>query len=131
MASPSPLSRKLQVKGGNRVLVLGPAPASFVGGLLPLPEDASTSDDPEVAADVVVVFARNGAALSELAPAALSALKDGGVLWGAYPKGSSKVETDLSRDRGWDAFYDAGLQVVAAISVDDTWSGLRFRPRTG
>ena len=38
------------------------------------------------------------------------------------------LETDLTRDAGWDALSAAGLRGVATVSIDDTWSGLRFRP---
>ena len=32
----------------------------------------------------------------------------------------------LSRDAGWDPLYQAGRGPVAAISIDEVWSGLRF-----
>ena len=35
-----------------------------------------------------------------------SALASPGTLWIAYPKGSSKTQTDLTRDAGWDAVRD-------------------------
>jgi hypothetical protein len=38
------------------------------------------------------------------------------------------VETDLTRERGWDGLKELGLEPVAQIAVDDTWSALRFRP---
>jgi len=49
-------------------------------------------------------------------------------LWISYPKRSSKVETDITRDVGWDVVYKAGLEGVTQIAIDDTWSALRFRP---
>ena len=55
-------------------------------------------------------------------------MKDGGVFWVAFPKGSSKVQTDLSRDRGWESLNDAGWQLVSLISIDATWSAARIRP---
>ena len=50
------------------------------------------------------------------------------LLWLSYPKRSSKVETDLSRDVGWEVVADAGLRPVTQVSIDETWSALRFRP---
>jgi hypothetical protein len=38
------------------------------------------------------------------------------------------VETDLSRDDFWELLTGAGLRPVTQISIDDTWSALRFRP---
>lgn len=50
------------------------------------------------------------------------------VLWFAYPKGTSKIKTDINRDiiRGLGEEYK--LATVTAISIDDIWSALRFRP---
>jgi len=50
---------------------------------------------------------------------ALVALASPGMLWIAYPKGSSKTQTDLTRDAGWDAVrdedYAAQQQVQRAL----------------
>ena len=58
----------------------------------------------------------------------MGALKLGGLLWFSYPKKSSKVETDITRDVGWDALGSTGLRPVTQVAIDDTWSALRFRP---
>jgi hypothetical protein len=49
-------------------------------------------------------------------------------LWIAYPKRMSGVETDLTRDVGWEPLHGLGLRAVANVAVDDVWSALRFRP---
>lgn len=50
------------------------------------------------------------------------------VLWFAYPKGTSKVKTDINRDTIRVTGEEFNITTVSAISIDDTWSGLRFRP---
>lgn len=50
------------------------------------------------------------------------------VLWFAYPKGTSKIKTDINRDTIRVTGEEFGITTVAAISIDDTWSALRFRP---
>ena len=50
------------------------------------------------------------------------------VLWFAYPKGASKIKTDINRDILTVAGNEFGMDTVAAVSIDETWSGLRFRP---
>jgi hypothetical protein len=50
------------------------------------------------------------------------------MLWIAYPKKSAKVDTDLTRDVGWSVIEGAGVVGVAVVSIDATWSALRFRP---
>jgi hypothetical protein len=56
-----------------------------------------------------------------------AAAEPAGLAWAAYPKKSSGIETDITRDRGWEALYDAGLRPVRQIAIDDAWSALRFR----
>ena len=46
----------------------------------------------------------------------------------AYPKISSGMKSDITRDQGWDAMKGAGWQGVALVSIDDVWSAMRFRP---
>jgi hypothetical protein len=64
-----------------------------------------------------------------MAPSALSAVVDNGLLWFAYPKKSGPLKSDLSRDSGWEPLFEAGFDSVAQISIDETWTGFRFRPK--
>jgi hypothetical protein len=123
----SPLARKLQIKPGSRVLVLN-APAGFRDRLEPLPEGAELRSEPGEGYDVVHLFVSDSAELDRHAPAALGSAREGATLWISYPKRSSKVDTDLTRDVGWETVKGAGLRPVSQVSVDDTWSALRFRP---
>ncbi len=50
------------------------------------------------------------------------------VLWFAYPKGTSKIKTDINRDTIRVTGEEFGITTVTAISIDETWSALRFRP---
>ena len=63
------------------------------------------------------------------APAELAdaAADPAALAWAAYPKRSSGIDTDLTRDRGWDALRVAGLGPVRQIALDDAWSVLRYR----
>jgi hypothetical protein len=128
VARVSPLARKLLIKPGHRVLALN-APEHYGGLLSPLPEGVQISEEPDEGAfDVVHAFASNQAELERLAPAALQSVKPGGIVWLSYPKRASKVQTDITRDIGWDVVEEAGWQPVTQISVDDVWSALRYRP---
>ena len=75
-----------------------------------LPEDVELTRRAAGTCDCVLVFAKNTAELNQLAPKALRAVKPDGLLWMAYPKQSAKVETDITRDRGWDVIRAAGLR---------------------
>ena len=50
------------------------------------------------------------------------------VLWFAYPKGTSKIKTDINRDAIRVTGEQFNITTVTAISIDDTWSALQFRP---
>lgn len=49
------------------------------------------------------------------------------VLWFAYPKLTSKIKTDIHRDIIRLTGEEFGITTVAAISINNTWSALRFR----
>ena len=122
----SNLSRKLLIEAGQRVLVLNP-PAAYIESLLPLPEGAVVVDHDGAENDVVQLFAQDRAQLESDAPAALGALRPGGLLWMAYPKPGSH-DTDLSRDHGWGVLHGAGLIADKQVDIDSRWNALRFRP---
>lgn len=121
------LARKLQIRSGQRILIIN-APPGYIEHLAPLPQGTEIFQTPEGWFDLVHLFARNIAELEGSASVAIEAAGYDGLLWISYPKKSSEVETDLSRDVGWDVVTGAGLRPVTQVSVDDTWSALRFRP---
>ncbi|AKT42539.1 DUF3052 family protein [Chondromyces crocatus] len=121
------LAKKLQIKPESRVLVLD-APDGYTDGLAPLPEGAVLSTTAKGTFDVVHLFVREAKDLAKKAPRALAAVREGGVLWISYPKKSSGVKTDITRDHGWDVVEEAGWGPVSQVSIDDTWSALRWKP---
>jgi hypothetical protein len=124
------LAKKLNIKPGQRIVVFN-APDGYLEQLQPLPEGTqmATAAAPGEQFDVVQLFVKSVSELDAQATNAVAALKPGGLLWCAYPKKSSAIKTDISRDVGWDALREAGFLVVSAVAIDDTWSALRFRPR--
>lgn len=58
----------------------------------------------------------------------LSNIEADSVLWFAYPKGTSKIKTDINRDTIRVTGEEFGITTVTAIAIDETWSALRFRP---
>jgi hypothetical protein len=103
------LLRKLKLKPGLRAAVYG-SPDGYVERLEPLPTGTTIEVDPADATavfDWAQLFVRDRAALERSLPAARRALKPVSHLWVCYPKGSSKIQTDLTRDKGWDSLADA------------------------
>jgi hypothetical protein len=78
--------------------------------------------------DWIQIFVQNKAELDRLAPKAARALKPDSILWISFPKGSSKIQTDLTRDQGWDIIRTLDLKWITLISVNETWSAFSLRP---
>ena len=115
------VASKLQVKPGQRVAVLR-KPAG-----VELDVDEASADDPTVAdAAVAFVTARVDLAASDV-EAVLDIARRDGLAWLAYPK-AGKLGTDLNRDSLAAAVSERGVRPVRQVSIDDTWSALRFRP---
>jgi hypothetical protein len=123
----SPLIKKLQIKPGQRMVIIN-APAGYTEQLDPLPDGVDLAKQPEGAFDFVQVFATNSEELKKFIGTATKAVKHEGLLWICYPKGSSKVKTDLNRDILWGIVDEYGFKGVTLVSLDDVWSAMRFRP---
>jgi hypothetical protein len=124
---------KLGVVAQTRVMLLN-APTDYVLGLVALVPHAEIEAtdgegffDPETF-DVVQLFCATRVDLDALGETALVAVKPRGRLWVSYPKGSSGVATDLTRDTDWGPLRAAGWRAVTQVSIDPVWSALRFRP---
>jgi hypothetical protein len=122
----SAFARKLQLKPGLKFIVLNAPKGYYEKILAALPQN--TVSNRAGKADAVLLFAATSAELTTHAAKTIGSVPAGGLLWIAFPKGSSKIQTDLTRDKGWDAISKAGLEGIRSISIDDIWSGLRFRP---
>jgi hypothetical protein len=129
-ANPMPektVAQKLLVKA-PLILAIINAPEGYEAALA-APDGVAIQHDLSGAPTMVHLFVYNKADIEAYVPAVIAALKPAGVLWIAYPKKSGAVKTDISRDNGWDALAAADWHGVMQISLDATWSMLRFRPR--
>jgi hypothetical protein len=117
------VSGKLQLKPGQSVAVLNPPPDLVLPGLV-LPGLVAAATAAE--ADAVVAFVVRQDDLGSAVQAVAAARADR-LAWIAYPKGG-QLGTDLNRDRLVAALAGQGVQPVRQVSIDDTWSALRFRP---
>jgi hypothetical protein len=102
------------------------APAGYEAAAFPGLEPATDSLSGRF--DWIQIFVQDKAELDRLAPKAAKALKPEGILWIAFPKGSSKIQTDLTRDQGWDAIRLLDLKWITLISINETWSAFSLRP---
>ncbi len=122
------LVEKLGIKPNNKVLILN-APKGYLPLLGTLPDGVRLDTTASGLYDFVQVFVRSRAELAQIAGTVFEALKPGGIIYFSYPKKSGAIQTDLSRDVGWEVVTGRGYQGVRLISVDDTWSAFRIRPQ--
>lgn len=108
------LATRLQLKGATiRVLH---APEDLV---LDVPQDN--------AAAAVLLSVRNRADLDRRVDQVLPGAERDQLTWLAYPK-AGQLGTDLNRDTLTAAMRAKGVRPVRQVSIDETWSALRFRP---
>jgi len=123
--SGTPLPTKLGIKPGSSVLLrLAPTPSEAL--LSPLPAGAKLARAGRGPFDVIVLFAKDQAALVSELPGAIAKLKPDGGLWVAWPKKTSGTVTDLQEGFVRIAGLEARLVDNKICAIDDTWSGLRF-----
>lgn len=125
--SETPLSKRLLIKNGYRILLMN-APAEFEEWLQPLPPDALFDLHPSGKYDLALLFASIRADLEHQAQILLNHLKPGKLFWVAFPKKSSGIPTELGMNQGWECLNARGLQGVSVISISDDWSAMRFKP---
>lgn len=115
--------KKFKFRGNGVVLN---APAAISKELIKL--GFKTGFDKKIKSANTLVFINNNKEYLDFLKNMLRNVEPDGVLWFAYPKGSSKIKTDINRDSIRATGEGFGVTTVTAISIDDTWSALRFRP---
>ena len=84
--------------------------------------------DKKIKSANTLVFINNKKEYLNFLKKGLKNIEPDSVLWFAYPKGTSKIKTDINRDIIRKTGEEFGITTVTIISIDDTWSALRFRP---
>jgi hypothetical protein len=121
------IAKKLGLKPGMRALVIG-APAGYRKMLEPLPAGVEISETMGGKNELVQLFATRQAELKKRAGALLKRVADGGLVWIAYPKKTSGMESDLDRESVREVLSPMGWRAVSIVAIDETWAALRFRP---
>jgi hypothetical protein len=121
--------QKLKIRE-NAVLLALNSPAEFKKNIGKLPEGVKIVT---AGKDYQQVhwFVLNRAQLEKEMKKVLWLMKPDTLLWIYYPKGTSKIQTDLTRDKGWESLLAHGdkLTWISLVSFDDTWSvfGCRYK----
>jgi hypothetical protein len=119
------LVEKLGIKSGHKVY-LGNPPAGYNKTLGRLPEKVSQLKSLQGPCDFIQFFTKEKAELESAFPKLKQHLAMDGTLWISWPKGASKIKTDVNENIVREIGLRTGLVDVKICAVDDVWSGLKF-----
>jgi hypothetical protein len=123
----SAIAKKLKLKPGARAALVN-SPKGYAKELAPLPAGGELSAKLGREHDWIQLFAKDQAELKRLLKPATRALAPESMLWISFPKGSSKAQSDLTRDTAWKILTSTDLKLITLVSVNDTWSAFSMRP---
>jgi len=121
------LPRKLQIKPNTNWLLFN-APGNYLSVIEPLPHNVHISYEPSGTYNGIQLFINNAIDLTVLLGTLKPVLKPDTIFWVTYPKKSSGIDSGLEMMGSWDELTNLGLRIVTSVSVNDTWTALRFKP---
>lgn len=122
------VAQKMGIKQGSRAhLVAAPSPAALALQLPPL----VVSPELDGQFDYLHLFTTSQACMEDSFPTLKGHLRASGMLWVSWPKGK-QPGTDLSLSTVIRIGYSHGMVESTCLSVDGTWSALKFtHPKPG
>ena len=124
--SGTPLPKKLGLKAGMSMAVLNPPP-NLDAILGELSDRVVTSRRLTGHRDLVLIFVTRQVDFASRVPAMINAIAPDGMIWVAWPKRASKIETDMTEDVIREIVLpSSGLVDVKVCAIDQVWSGLKL-----
>ncbi|WP_338872697.1 hypothetical protein WBJ53_28625 [Spirosoma sp. SC4-14] len=124
-----PIFAKLNYKTQPEIAVVN-APEEFgavVNSMRPLTSIVTDLDQIQQG-QFMIAFVKTQQEVDAISTKAAQKLQGDGILWLAYPKGSSKkYRCDFNRDTGWAVLGQLGFESVRMVAIDNDWSAIRFR----
>jgi hypothetical protein len=121
------VARKLGMNPGMRAWIIAPPP-EYLRLLAPLPEGLIVSSTAAGTYPFVQIFATRLFEITKFARRVSNHAAPNALVWISYPKKTSKMAGNLSRDVIREAMNGAGWRAVSIVAIDEIWSALRFRP---
>jgi alpha-tubulin suppressor-like RCC1 family protein len=121
--------KKLNYKDQTSVCIINP-PDSFKQELTEMKELTSvkTSFSHLKEISFLLAFVTKQKEVDDLSKKVSVLLQEDGLLWFAYPKGTSKkYKCEFNRDNGWNELGRLGFEPVRMVAIDEDWSAMRFR----
>jgi hypothetical protein len=120
---------KMNFKNQSMIYAIN-APESFTPALIEMSSiaDIKQSLNTDDKVDFCIAFVIKQQEVDEIATQVAHLLQGDGIIWFAYPKGTSKkYKCEFNRDTGWDILGKLGFEGVRQVAIDEDWSALRFR----
>jgi hypothetical protein len=125
----NPVFKKLNYKDQQQLHIIN-SPDSFKKETDEMKDAASIKTTLAGAKSVsfFLAFVTKQQEVNDLTSKVAALLEEDGLLWFAYPKGTSKRYTcEFNRDNGWEELGKHGFEPVRMVAIDEDWSALRFR----
>ncbi len=119
------LAEKLGIKEGMEICILN-QPDNYSELLSPLPQLVIINYELITNYDFIHFFTKSQEQLKEEFPKLKKFFNKNGMLWISWPKGACNIATDLNENIIRNIGLKNGLVDVKVISIDETWSGLKF-----
>lgn len=136
--SGTPLVKKLGIKAGMRVAVVG-GPGDYVAlvGPLPVGVEVTRVDDSAFCSPAVTTAGSDGADIFHLftnsrdelfrgIDDARRTIRQDGAIWVSWYKKAAKLPTEITEDTIREAALPLGLVDVKVCAVNEKWSGLKL-----
>jgi len=124
--SGTPLAKKLGLKEDFAIMVVN-APKHYFDLFPDFPESIKIKARATAESiDFIHLFCTSMEELETQSQLLRPLLKKTGILWVSWPKGSSKIPTNLKRDPIRGLLLRTGLVDVKVCAIDENWSGLKF-----
>ena len=120
------MARKLGIKTGQKLMVIN-RPEHYWDLFSDLPEGLDIlKSGKEEELDFIHLFVKSKEEMEDRMIHIKPLLKKDGLVWVSWPKGKSRITTDLKRDYIREFILELGLVDVKVCSIDEDWSGLKF-----
>lgn len=121
--------KKLNLKSQDPIYVIN-SPDSFEKEIVEIEGETvvKTSLAGAKSISFLIDFVTKQKEVDDLTKKVAPLMEGDGVLWFAYPKGTSKkYKCEFNRDNGWAELGKMGFEGVRMVAIDEDWSALRFR----
>ncbi len=123
--SGTPLSKKLGIEAGSRLLVIG-SPSTYTAIVSELPAGVRLVSRAGPTVDLAHLFSTRRADLEQRLLRLRVSLRPDATIWVSWPKKASKVSTDITEDVIRDVALPMGFVDVKVCAVTEVWSGLKL-----